>query len=174
MLLSTEEQSDTISTNQLTVCLRLQPRYDANIRLFDDQNFNLVFNNLNKGFGHVTINKYLSYFDLGQHELSILKWHHVCFSVDQDVEKLQQSVFLNIDGITFLDVTNDMNDTTDLDMIQLKDPIKLGGQGRKKGLFGNLADMNIWNRSLTEDEVLSFTKNKISFSLSAHLEYSWR
>ena len=72
-------------TDQLSVCFRYQPRYDENIAIFnrnDYLQFQLV--NLRYGFGYININENEKSFDLKNKGLGLSKWHHVCFTVDQD------------------------------------------------------------------------------------------
>ena len=149
---------DQVDTNEFTVCLRLQPRYNTNIRIFDNQDFDLRFINLKNGLGKIRIGKHSKFFDLQGHRLAILKWHHICVSANQDLETLRLAVVLNIDGKTYLDKTYEINNASDVTPFELRLPIILGGAfGNMFGLFGNLADMNIWSRGLTKDEILLFT-----------------
>ena len=77
---------DTLTkTDQLSVCFRYQPRYDENVAIFnrnDYLQFQLV--NLGHGFGYINIKGREKSFDLRNEGLSLFKWHHICFTVDQD------------------------------------------------------------------------------------------
>ena len=75
----------TAETDQLSVCFRYQPRYDENIAIFnrnDVLQFQLV--NLGHGFGYIKIKGRERSFDLEDDGLSLFKWHHLCFTVDQN------------------------------------------------------------------------------------------
>ena len=78
-------------------------------------------------------------------------------------EKSEQHVQVNIDGKTLSDtVYKDDN----LQPITLAREMGLGGSHEgasvEWGLFGKVADLNIWTRILTQSEIQSFTDIKVN------------
>ena len=108
------------------------------------------------GFGMLYVNNKGRAFEVP--ELGLSKWHHFCFSIHHNLEKKEQILIANVNGEIKLDQT--IKDVTYLEKLTLPFSLTIGKKqdaGRKIGLYGRMADLYIWTRLLTKEEMMSFT-----------------
>ena len=147
----------------ISYCLRIAPKDLFSQCIFYEKGFKFIFIDQNKSFGFLFFHG-IHYIFKFPEEMKIVpeQWYHVCVSYEnKSIAKAQIKMYF--DGIKLVD--KEIHSPNESTVFVLKPTWRLGYC--KESLLdptveitrGSIRDFSAWSRALTNDEMLTFTKD---------------
>ena len=148
-------RGNSFQSNHISACFRILPRYSSGMKILRMLNMlEITLSDFEEKYGYVQAELPRVFNLCGDSS----HWFSVCTSVSYQTSTEHMKVYHN--GRLCLDKA--FAGSFPKQPIQFQDQITIGINDRGflgKGAYGKMTDVSIWNRTLSDNEMLAFTSN---------------
>ena len=144
----------SLNTRTIGCCFRLLIRYTVGQVPLSVSKFGFYLEKPHSGYGFIIYGQYPRFFDLIKQPITPNRWVHFCFTVSNNDKSQTMKVFLN--GFNCLNKTYYDGQFGE---VLIGSPFIVGKNNQASNFYGKLTDFGIWNRTLSDEEMVNFTRN---------------